>query len=135
MTTNHTPEPWTMNKVDEGQTDNGYKEHINVCQASTNTPLAKVEHSGLDWEEYEANAQRIIECVNACKGIEHPSKDIPQMIEVIEGCIHRLKHLDKQLLESYNQKSVCELGEVIRAKKLLDKINQVLTLNGNCDIH
>lgn len=62
----HTPGPWNL--------DTG---HIGIFLKVEGLILAKIfEHEALP---YEANAKRIVECVNVLEGIDNPA-------EYIEGC-------------------------------------------------
>ena len=59
MSTAHTPEPWTWNKWN--------KDELTICGELF---IACIPHLkvGLN-KTHEANAQRIVECVNAMQGI------------------------------------------------------------------
>jgi len=48
--------------------------------------------------ESDANAQRIVACVNACEGMEDPGKAIPEMLEALKLAKRYLEHPDVQAI-------------------------------------
>ena len=69
----HTPEPWWHSKLEIGDVP------------MMNTKIAKV--SGYSHEEAEANGKRIVECVNACAGIDDPAAEF----DYLRGAVEQLK--------------------------------------------
>ena len=64
---------------------------------SAGFPVATVCHDTRDTEEANANAQRLVECWNACKGIENPIEAIPALLAALEratGIIEDLEYPD-----------------------------------------
>lgn len=96
MNTQHTPEPWALRKL--------FEEPIMVPFPETNEEAYTNEYAvhGIDdrviacveyftdtnhkgWghnetiEKWEANAERIVACVNACAGMIDPAKEIAEL--------------------------------------------------------
>ena len=74
----HTPEPWEIygRYGDHGRIVGEGDRHIaGTMGYSSNIRSGEVR------AENQANARRIVECVNACAGIEDPETVIPQLIE------------------------------------------------------
>lgn len=81
----HTPEPWTVcSTLDrfpgiEARTVRTsviiYGEEDEDCGVRGDTPEISL-----------ANAQRIITCVNGCKGIQDPENTVPEMARALEAC-------------------------------------------------
>lgn len=65
----HAPEPWNCipNFADEAPDER-------KLIRSGKLVLAEVTHQDMGWEEYEANANRIVACVNGMKNIKDPAK-------------------------------------------------------------
>jgi hypothetical protein len=71
----HTPEPWEVHNASSHIiVHSEYLCHIADCGPSFI----------LETEEIEANTARIIECVNACAGIENPRRVIREVREALE---------------------------------------------------
>lgn len=82
MTHQHTPEPWAMVQHD-------YRPRI-ITEGARPYVLAEIRriHYPLPDEdphdrEADANARRIVACVNACAGIPDPEKAIPALVEAL----------------------------------------------------
>jgi hypothetical protein len=67
--TNHSPEPW---RNEPNFADDAPDERKLI--KSGELVLAEVTHQDMEWDEYEANARRILDCVNGMKGIKDPYK-------------------------------------------------------------
>ena len=95
MKTKHTPEPWGLRPLfespilvtyDDGQ--EGYTNEISVID-NTGRIIAEVcyatDSENMGWGQnetvgkWEANAARIVDCVNACAGMDDPAKEIAEM--------------------------------------------------------
>ena len=64
---NHTPEPWAIDPDDRPNMH--WNNHI-VSEANPNIAICFMAHDGTEQNERgEANARRVVACVNACKGI------------------------------------------------------------------
>jgi len=81
----HTPEPWVPQPLDGctkfdwrigGGTDN-WKFIASVQAWPSNTLGATTQ------EEADANAERIVRCVNACAGIPEPDRAIPELVHLV----------------------------------------------------
>ena len=78
----HTPEPWTYHHpwiyadLDEGM----------------GTAIASVDESQTDFED--ADGARIVACVNACAGIEHPEV-LPEFLERVTDLFEWIGSLPK----------------------------------------
>lgn len=75
----HTPEPWAYQKV---------KQHFDITYTNPqwdDTSLATTFYAGNEQQE-EANANRIVQCVNACAGIPGPEA-IPEVIAALKCAI------------------------------------------------
>lgn len=73
MKTKHTPEPWDYNRSDVGL--------IQISTSPANKPIAQVEFSD-SFNERQANAARIVACVNACEGINPEA--VSEMLAVLQ---------------------------------------------------
>ena len=64
----HTPEPWAIYPDDRPNMH--WNNHI-VSEANTNIAISFMAHDGTELNERgEANARRLVACVNACAGLE-----------------------------------------------------------------
>lgn len=79
----HTPEPWSTAKYEANETkllgpveDNGSKQWIGDIIGP--------------WSN-QANAARIVECINAMKGIDNPVEFIASIYDVLKECKHQLQ--------------------------------------------
>ena len=68
MNTTHTPEPWEARSIGISRKDN-HNGPILACYVNTAQRYIGVK-------EAEANASRIVACVNACAGMEDPAAEI-----------------------------------------------------------
>jgi hypothetical protein len=86
MTTKHTNEPWQLLMVD-GEHDETHRGIIfcqrpetDCCKANPRIALAIVDH--IEGGEGEANASRIVSCVNACAGLNPES--VPELLALAQ---------------------------------------------------
>ncbi len=64
---------YSLEKVDEGQSDDGYIEYYQVVDCQKRT-VATIHHQDFEWEEYEQHAKIIVDALNdAAKGAGHES--------------------------------------------------------------
>jgi len=83
---NHTEEPWHV----QSRTFISNKDYMAICRLSDpvvmNGFTGKTEYAGPRDRDtiLEANAKRIVECVNAMQGIEDPEKFMKTMKKFIE---------------------------------------------------
>lgn len=81
METKHTSGPWTLKRNEHDLTGRkGLKGWDLIAQPSTTFPGA-IECAG-QYIGNEANACRIVECVNACEGLADPSV-VPELLEAL----------------------------------------------------
>lgn len=70
--TEHTPEPWRVELVNHALGDTGdYEGVVEIRSGDAKRPMIEIWD---DSDEAEANARRIVACVNACAGI--PTDDL-----------------------------------------------------------
>ena len=68
---NHTPEPWRVELRNEPLGDTGdYEGVVEILSGSAQRPIIQFWDES---EESEANARRIVACVNACEGMDTES--------------------------------------------------------------
>jgi hypothetical protein len=75
----HTPEPWIQNVLMIVAPNGGRSMYGGLEVAHTG--LVGCNKSG---EQAEADASRIVECVNACAGMDHPAKQIAELQAEVE---------------------------------------------------
>ena len=90
----HTPEPWDYDGGSCGEIiagtphkpSHGLSTAQLVAVAALEAGLNDSdEHPDRSEEEMQANAYRIVTCVNACKGIKDPVKAIPLLLAALEA--------------------------------------------------
>lgn len=87
MSTQHTPEPWSIDK-DYAKVVRS-KKGIIICNTSQNNAPHLQYH----------DAKRIVECVNAMAGVENPSTFAQDMIRIAKRNERRVDELEKLLDE------------------------------------
>jgi hypothetical protein len=71
MNTTHTPEPWRVEaKYTNGLLITDQYEDTNICSTGAFHGYSSIQ---------QANAYRIVACVNACAGMENPSAEIERL--------------------------------------------------------
>jgi hypothetical protein len=86
--TKHTPEPWASETVAHQGGKNDMWEYYAVIHWFNGRQALQIcQHV-----RGKANANRIVACVNACKGITDPEQTVPELLEACRG-----------LLKEYNQ--------------------------------
>ena len=82
-----TKEPWKADNYG-GYTDYNPKDKRTFGYGCDNTFVFNIDdgeyHEYYNEAEGIANAQRIVDCVNACKDIPNPTEAIPAMVEALE---------------------------------------------------
>lgn len=108
----HTPEPWAIDPDDRPNMH--WNNHI-VSEANPNIAICFMAHDGTEQNERgEANARRIVACVNACAGISQ------QYLEELNGETLADKQMvlitqrDEYSLLAYRRKNI--LDEVIKQR-------------------
>ena len=88
-----TKEPWKADNYG-GYTDYNPKDKRTFGYGCDNTFVFNIDdgeyHEYYNEAEGIANAQRIVDCVNACKDIPNPTEAIPAMVEALEEAKRQL---------------------------------------------
>lgn len=122
----HTPTPWMYT----GNIDPNYIQKTQLVLQTKHTNSANIAKIipcvGMTAEEVEANAERIVECVNACAGIENPDEIIKRGKAYIDQ--------DKQIRALINaDENESTFDEVERLKIKRDQLqrwkNEMLLVN------
>lgn len=87
MKSEHSPEPWY---AWTGVVHVHIFDKDNIDDDSPNRPIAKLEINDYDTVEHaEADAARIVACVNACAGLN--PEVVPELVGMLEECRVALK--------------------------------------------
>lgn len=114
MSTTHTPGPW----LERSQGDSEY------IYSEVHGAIATIPHGGLHRHEHKANARRIVECVNACKGIENPVEFMEVVKKLELDAYHKMKAERDEL-----RKYIAEIAVVLTFQdnhKLAQKVRELL---------
>ena len=130
----HTQEPWKLhdsyNKIAPLSVPNKKSPdyiHYGLTIARGNTIIGDVSGVKLlkpapigyprveSAEEVEANANRIIACVNGCAGIPNPAA-IPEVVEALKGCLVAMDELAAQHGHTENPHMSCRIARTALAK-------------------
>lgn len=106
----HTKEPWIQN-------------HDDVCAGQPFNVLATCSWDGAGDAEFdgEANARRIVACVNACTGIENDELEQVQYAYLLESIkLARSAIWDADNLANYSEKLLLAINRVDGAKERVD---------------
>lgn len=80
---NHTKEPWTISRYRGADV---ITKHVGSYPNDRETTIAETKPDmGNDHIRF-VNAARIVECVNACAGIENPAA-IPELLKAVEDML------------------------------------------------
>jgi enoyl-[acyl-carrier-protein] reductase (NADH) len=82
-----------------------------------------------DTSKNEANARRIVACVNACESIPTEVLEnniIKKIFESLEESVKAMKKMDVLLLSITDSKKKYEKGEITRAKVVIAKVKSIL---------
>jgi excinuclease UvrABC helicase subunit UvrB len=85
MSQNHSPEPWMI-------VNDNYPTLINANEKC----LFTIALGGVYGDDYIANINRIIQCVNACEGMSDPTIEIKELCREIEELHSEIKQLKCQ---------------------------------------
>lgn len=119
METKHTPEPWKIGKDDS--------KHL----WSDHTHLGMMFGHSTKLETDEANAKRIVECVNACSGMENPTKNFQELTSELNRWRHKFSNTQLEKLQELKQQrddliavltnieAILESGSTITPKSLI----------------
>jgi hypothetical protein len=102
----HTPEPWTVSKVVGdyrpknkvfllGVAKSPPEEHPVLIAEIPRHRIGSADRIPVDCDEWQENAERIVACVNACKGIANPAA-VPDLREACKAMRDRLTDLANQ---------------------------------------
>lgn len=92
----HTAEPWIVEPEE-------WSNHKNLAVCAVNIGPVAIIHREPDEDtpeklaEDEANAKRIVACVNSCTGIPDPATAIPALREALNESIHTLEWVQQWL--------------------------------------
>jgi len=126
---NHTPEPWHWNLEDYSMaTLSGpdYMEQhvlaVSPCDSCLEVAKKKSSDQKPSWKwgrcmtPTKANADRIVACVNACKGINPEA--VPDLLEALERCVSAMCNNDgSQDADTENACAVRRAGVAISIAK------------------
>ena len=99
MSTKHTPEPWMYT----GNISHNHVQRTQLVLQAKSVNSKNIAHiipcAGMTAEEVEANAERIVACVNAMKGKTHPEMWM-QEAQIILSKIYEFNHSEIRIGES-----------------------------------
>jgi hypothetical protein len=85
MDTKHTPEPWAVDSGGDGGCE--------IWSPSSGNMDNIIGSEDTDDPQWEADARRIVACVNACAGIEDPGAELARLRRVEQAaralCAHQ----------------------------------------------
>lgn len=87
MNKDWTPEPWVVKGAKI--TRKNMFDH-NIAFMSDAAPRGRNGTQKLIDVEVDANAQRIVSCVNSCRHIKDPEKAIPAMVKALRKALHMI---------------------------------------------
>lgn len=109
----HTPEPWHVDGW-RGLVQGSRKHegtHYAVWAADDDTMICP---TGLDAES-EANARRIVACVNACAGLDTDTLEHTDIAEALDkACLHTVQQRDELLVALRELRRQCMEGTTQR---------------------
>lgn len=100
--TKHTPEPWRFICAND---ETGHEPCIMRCDA---IGLVSAPQHPADEAEDEANARRIVACVNACAGISTEALESGALREVV-GCALSLFDANSEVLAPFEKNAIAKL--------------------------
>ena len=113
---NHTPTPWWADEVYiyGGSGDCGFYPRI------ADTSVADGDECGMSGDESDANAARIVRCVNGCSGIADPARSVPDLIAALSEALDTLRQLgeDCDLCESNSEM----VDDALKGYEVLDAL-------------
>ena len=99
MNTQHTPEPWALSRQVEDTIS-----PVNIISGKVEIAIiAAYEFRGASVEEAQANAERIVVCVNACKGVSNEwlqENGVQERIDEIRSLKLKIAELEAQLIKT-----------------------------------
>ena len=91
----HTKEPWFHHAASGSQHCAGG--YINASESRSDHAIAHICGSGFKCGEYQANARRIVACVNACAGLPTEQLESSPIGGVLNGVAGLIAHRDDLL--------------------------------------
>lgn len=122
----HTPEPWAIDPDDRPNMH--WNNHI-VSEANPNIAICFMAHDGTEQNERgEANARRVVACVNACAGID------TELLEIIADNDKTLAGVIANV-EKQRDELLAALEKMNRAYVILMESarDRICDLGGECD--
>lgn len=129
----HTPEPWIIH---ENET---LEIHPDTEDGSDGQNIIAEIPGDAEKDRQRANAERIVSCVNGCKGIADPEKIVPKLRTVFAILLNHIDRVieacpeddidERGMGKSLNDSK--EVGSVVRA--LADEIEGVLNATDNSE--
>lgn len=90
----HTPEPWIINSLPDAgngiEIKSEAKDFILLCRCGCSSHYGRDGNYAIEKEEANANANRIVACVNACQGID--SEALPELLSICKALAADAKH-------------------------------------------
>lgn len=101
----HTPEPWQVDDCEDAQGNHTLRSWEDNCHGATDIP-------SIGTIPMEANAARIVACVNACAGID-PSA-VPSLVDALEDLVETWADDDYQTHAGMVEIEADTLREIMR---------------------
>lgn len=120
METTHTPEPWKLGRA--GSVISESKDGLEIIGATGEEAINYYGGNLIAESISQANAARIVACVNACAGIENP-QEYMKGVKLLEKTYHELQNRNGDL-NVQNSTLKAERQELIN---LLKQSHDILT--------
>lgn len=123
MESTHTPEPWEVHEVH----DNHYGDNELISRGFRSSVTGKGINTGENYEMFSAeDAERIVQCVNACAGIADPEATITALKTALKHCEQALVSLSFDALGMSHD----DTREWLLRDELLTQVRAALHLAG-----
>lgn len=83
--------------------------YISTSEDRSEQAICHVYGGGFEVDEYKANAKRIVDCVNACDGMDDPSYEIAKLRSFVVMLSNSLESCAKELtsmIDAHNEQSM-----------------------------
>jgi hypothetical protein len=110
---NHTKEPWDLSEL------------IWYVVDGSGKPIASTYSTKLEKDEIEANAHRIVQCVNACADMKDPEKEIAQLRADRADLLEALKVLADGIYPSVFDSESYEVDDFIDLESIDNLIKRM----------
>jgi hypothetical protein len=117
----HTPTPWEVDQLAVSSVNEPLDGGDIICEAPTG-----YDHSMIRWD---ANASRIVQCVNACEGMDDPESTISVLKNSQrEYLLTRSLLIDTELSNDRDRNELCNEIESLRADKaeLIEALRSII---------